>query len=72
LRLYRGNQGDVKDLRGHNLSELGFNSFERKISEERERLAVRFGTNVVGSYFELNHLVLWVRGAPWAPVRGKN
>lgn len=72
LRLYRGNQGDLKDLRGFTLDANGFKSLERKISEERERLAIRFGTNAVGEHFELNHLVLWVKGAPWAPVRGRN
>lgn len=72
LRLYRGNQGDLKDLRGWTLDDNGFKSMERKIDEVRERLAVRFGTNAVGEHFDLNHLVLWAKGAPWAPVRGHN
>lgn len=72
LRIFRGNQGDFRDLRGWLLETNGFKSMERMLNEQRERLAVRFGTNAVGENFSLSNLVLWAKGSPWAPVRGKN
>lgn len=72
LILRKGDQGWVTNLRSWTLSTLGFRNMERMLNIETERLAVRFGTNAIGSHFSLQGLALYAKEATWAVLRGQN
>lgn len=72
LYALRGNQGDIKQLRGWTLNTNGYQNFERQMNMQRERIAFRIGTNEVNEYFTMKSFTAFVKKAAWAAVRGRN
>ncbi len=72
LNLFKGDQSWLKILRPWTLKSQAFRNFERQIQIVGSRMAVKFGTNAVGENFSLQGASVWVKPAPWSPVRGTN
>lgn len=72
LTLRRGDQNDLRVVRGWNLLPNGFNNMERQIQVERERMAIAIGTNGVNQFFSLQGLAMYVKPSSWAILRGTN
>jgi hypothetical protein len=72
LTLRRGDQNNLKAVRGWNLVPNGFKNQERQIQVERERMAIVIGANAVGSFFSLQGLSMYMKPSTWSPVRGMN
>lgn len=72
LTMRRGDQNNLKALRGFNLVANGFKNQDRQIQVERERMAIVIGTNFVNSFFSLQGLSMYVKPSEWAVLRGNN
>lgn len=70
--LRRGDQNDSKFIRGWILNSNGFHNQDREIQVERERMAIQIGTNAVDQFFSLQGMVMYVKPATWAALRGWN
>lgn len=72
LTLRRGDQADLRAIRGWRLQANGFNNQDRQIQVERNRMAIVIGTNSVNDFFSLQGMSMYVKPATWAPLRGIN
>jgi hypothetical protein len=74
LLLRKSNQQWISNIRGWNLSPLGFHNVERTLpgSLITERLATRIGTNAINNCFSLQGIAMWSKKAAWSPLRGVN
>ncbi len=72
LSAFMGGPLQEKTIRGWTLDTQGFNYRERQINLLRERIAFKFGTNAVGSYFRMKQFLAWVKPSMWSAVRGVN